>query len=331
MRADKIQNESVRWLWEDRIAYGAVHILAGRPGGGKSLLGIKIASDVSKKHNVVLSQTEELERQMLGPRLTAIGARKRRIEYDMEPLFPDDIGRMRKFIEKHQVRLLICDPVNEHLSTGISRYNDSVRKATRPLKKLAQETDCAIILVDHVLKNVAKSAHPLSAIGGASSGLSAAGRMVYIVGRDPEDKDRVILCNIKTQLRDDPLPLEFTMDEADVEGVDKPVPILLKGDEISDGYDPMIMLAKPGRGGKVGRPPTKREAAAEFLIDYLTAAPRHERRATEIIEDAKQYKITKRTLEAAKAEAEVESIKRQNEWWWKLPQELIQTIEDAST
>jgi hypothetical protein len=267
---------------------------------------------------------------MLGPRLTAIGANKKRIIYDLEPIFPEDIERTRKVIERYKVKLLICDPVNEHLGQRVSRYNDSVRRATRPLKKLAQETGCAIILVDHVLKNVAKSAHPLSAIGGASSGLSAAGRMVYIVGRDPSDKDRVIMCNVKTQLRDDPLPLEFEMDEEDVVDVDKPQPLLIKVGELEEGYDPMLMLAKPGKGGKQGRPPTKREAAIEFLIDYLGAAPKHERRAKEIIEDAKQVGITKRTLEAAKSEAEIESIKRQQEWWWRLPAELVATIDEST-
>jgi putative DNA primase/helicase len=330
MRADKIENESVRWLWEDRIACGAVHILAGRPGGGKSLLGVKIAADVSKKGTVILSQTEEVARTMLGPRLTAIGANKKRIIFDLEPEFPDDIGKLRKLIEKYNVKLVICDPVNEHLSSGVSRYNDSIRRATRPLKKLAEETGCAIILVDHVLKNVAKSAHPLSAIGGASSGLSAAGRMVYIVGRDPTDKDRVIMCNVKTQLRDDPLPLEFELDVEDVANVDKPVPLLVRTGEIEEGFDPMVMLAKPGKGGKQGRPPSKREAALEFLVDYLSAAPKHERRAREIIEDAKQVGITKRTLEGAKSEGEIESVKRQNEWWWRLPAALIETL-DAST
>src|SRR5262245_23286837 len=285
---------------------------------------------MSKKGVVILSMTEDTERTMLGPRLTAAGANKKRIIHTAEPLFPEDIGRMRRMIEKYNVKLMLCDPVLEHLSDGVRRSNDSIRKATRPLKRLAEDTGCAIVLIDHVLKNVAKNSHPMAAIGGASSGLPAAARMVYIVGRDPEDKDRIIVCNIKSQLRDDPYPLEFEMDEADVENVDRPVPMLTFTGEIEEGYDPMLMLAKPGRGGKLGRPPTKREAALEFLIEYLSAAPNHERKATEVIEDAKFYKITKRTLEAAKAEAEIESIKRGNEWYWRLPPELVETI-DAST
>jgi hypothetical protein len=275
--------------------------------------------------------TEDLEREMLGPRLDAAGANKRRIIFDAEPLFPEDIGRMKKMIERYKVKLMLCDPVNEHLSDGVRRQSDSVRKALKPLKKLAEQTGCAIVLVDHTIKSVGSvKAHPLNAIGGSSSGTMAHGRMIYIVGRDPEDKDRIIMCNVKSQLRDDPLPLEFEMDEADVPGIELPQPLIIEQREITEGYNPMVMLLSQNKGGKAGRPPTKREAALEFLIDYLSAAPNHEARASEIIEDAKQYKVSKRTLEAAKAEAEIQSVKRQNEWWWVLPKELIQTVDESS-
>jgi hypothetical protein len=65
-------------------------------------------------------------------------------------------------------------------------------------------------------------------------------------------------------------------------------------------------------------------------MDYLGAAPKHEARAKDIIEDAKQYGVTKRTLEGAKADADIESDKRGSEWWWKLPQELIDALDASS-
>lgn len=328
MRASKIQNEPVKWLWKERIPVGMITVLAGRPGGAKSLLGIRIASDVSKRGTVLLSQSEDHLKHMIGPRLTAVGANKRRIIVDTEPRFPEDIPRIRRMVERYSIKLMIFDPVNEHLSEGISRYNDSIRRATRPLKKMAEETGCAVIFVDHVLKNVAKNSHPLAAIGGASSGLAAAGRMVYVVGRDPSDKDRVLMCNVKSSLRDDPEAFEFAMDEEDVEGYGT-MSLLIDTGECED-YDVMELLHKPGKAGRLGRPPTKREAALEFLMEYLGAAPGHTRKASEIIEDAKQYGVTKRTLEGAKAEAEIISTKKGNEWWWTLPPDVIEAL-DAST
>jgi len=330
MRASKIENKPPVWIWKDRIAAGTMAIIAGRPGGAKSLLGVRIARDVSKKGTVYLSQSEDHLQHMIGPRLTAVGANKSRVIVPDDNLrFPEDMDYFRKQVERFKIKLAVFDPVNEHLSEGVSRYNDSIRKATRPMKRLCQETGLSVIWVDHVLKNVAKNSHPINAIGGASSGLSAAGRMVYIVGRDPEDKDRVLMCCIKTGLRDDPEPFEFQMDDDDIPGFGTMSLLLDQGE--CPGYDVMALLHKPGRGGKLGRPATKREAAAEFLTDYLSVAPNHEARATDVIEDAKQYKISKRTLEAAKAELEIISQKRQNEWWWKAPPEMIEVFDSADT
>lgn len=328
-RAHLIPNEPVKWLWKDRIPEGMITVIAGRPGGSKSMFAARLSRDVSKKANVYLSCAEDSQRHMTGPRLTAVGANRKRIIVPDDDLhFPDDYDEFAKLVKRSKVKLAIFDPVNVHLSEGVSRYNDSIRKATSPLKKLCEETGLAVVFIDHVLKNVAKSAHPLTAIGGASSGLSAAARMAYIIGRDPEDKDRILMCCIKSNLRDDPEPFEFAMDEEDIPDFGSMSLLIDTGE--APGYDVMALLHKPGRGGKLGRPPTKREAALEFLIEYLSAAPKHEARATDIIEDAKQYGVTKRTLEGAKADAEVESIKKQNEWWWKLPQELIEALDASS-
>lgn len=328
-RAHLIKNEPVKWLWKDRIPEGAITVIAGRPGGSKSLLAVRLSRDVSKKGNVYLSCAEDSIKHMIGPRLTAAGAnRKRVIVPDSDLHFPDDFEQFAGIVKRSKILLAIFDPVNVHLSDGVSRYNDSIRKATSPLKKLCEETGLAVVFIDHVLKNVAKSAHPLTAIGGASSGLSAASRMAYIMGRDPEDKDRLLLCNIKSNLRDDPEPFEFEMDMEDVPGFGPMATMVDTGE--APGYDVMNLLHRPTRGGKLGRPPSKREAALEFLIEYLNAAPKHEARATEIIEDAKQYGVTKRTLEGAKADAEIESVKKGSEWWWKLPQELIDALDASS-
>lgn len=46
-RAADVRAKKLRWLWPGRIARGAVTIIAGDPGLGKSLIGIKLAATVS--------------------------------------------------------------------------------------------------------------------------------------------------------------------------------------------------------------------------------------------------------------------------------------------
>lgn len=329
MRADKIKNEPVKWLWKERIPIGMLSVIAGKPGGAKTLLAVRIATDVSKHFNVILSATEDPLKQMLGPRLTAARANKKRVIVDFNPILPDDLDELASQIKRSRAKLVLLDPLNDHIDlTRIKRHADSIRRVTKPLKRMAEDLQVAIVIVDHTIKSVPASGHPLAAIGGSGSGVAAAARMAYIVGRDPSDKDRVLMCNVKSNLRDEPRALEFEIDIEEVIGVPDQ-PILVEVGECD--FDPMELLKKPGkRGGKLGRPPTKREAAMEWLIEYLHVAPNYEFKSTEIIEDAKQAGITTKTLRNAQAEAGVIAFKKGSDWWWRLPKDLIDILEDES-
>ena len=47
-RASDVRAKKHKWLWQHRIVRGAVTVIAGEPGLGKSQLGIKLAATVSK-------------------------------------------------------------------------------------------------------------------------------------------------------------------------------------------------------------------------------------------------------------------------------------------
>lgn len=316
MRADKIENKPVIWLWKERIPRGMVSVVAGSPGSLKSLLVARIAADVSKRGTVLMSCAEDPLSEMIGPRLTANGSRRNKIIADYEPNLPDDFDELAGMVRKYNIRLCIIDPINVHLSDGVRRYNDSIRKATNPLKKLGAETGCAFVLIDHTIKNLAANAHPIAAIGGASSGLAAAARMAYILGRDPKDMERLMLCSVKSNLRRTPHPYEFNLDYKEVPKVgEMPILIDIGEDEEFDVRD--ILSYKKGKKGA-----SKMEIALGWLQEYLIVAPKNEYRAAMIIEDAQAHGVTKRMLEKAKADLAVTSEKRGSEWWWILPKHL---------
>src|SRR5207247_2109722 len=47
IRADTIAPEPIRWIWKDWLAAGKLHVLAGRPGAGKTTLALTLAATIS--------------------------------------------------------------------------------------------------------------------------------------------------------------------------------------------------------------------------------------------------------------------------------------------
>jgi hypothetical protein len=75
-----VRAEPVEWLWPERIPLGAITVLAGDPGLGKSSLSIDLAARLSrgvlggKPGNVLMLTAEDPLAQVVRPRLEAAGA-----------------------------------------------------------------------------------------------------------------------------------------------------------------------------------------------------------------------------------------------------------------
>ena len=330
-RFSDIEPRVVRWLWYDRIPRGMISIVAGLPSGGKSLFTIYLAAQISRMAGggeVIISAHEDPAHEVLRPRLEAARADLARVHLANLRL-PSGLGQLESDVAKFGVDLIVIDPVADHLDAGVSRFSDSIRQVTQPLAEMAERTDVAVVMVEHALKSIRKNAHPLQAIGGGSSGLRAAARMAFVGGRDPGDEERVLLCAVKNNLRDDPRAIAFTLDSAsytDGYGRESTTGLLVFREECD--FSAMDLLVKPSTG-KVGRPPQKRAAAAEWLIDYLWRSIDHEAVVSDIVEDARTVGITLKTLDrAAKLDVNVLRFQRggRGKWWWKLPQETIDAL-----
>lgn len=317
--------ESVKWLWRNRIPEGFVCMIAGKPGEGKSMLGALISSELSQQGmNVIYSSTENPKKQMTVPRLIAAGAVRDRIDLRRFVL-PYDLGRLEETILASQVRLAIFDPIADHLT--VSHHSDSIRKVSYPLVEMAERTGCAILLVEHVLRDIGPKMHPLRWVQGSGSGLPSVAQMVFIVGRDPEDEERRLLCPAKTNLLPgDPLSLAFAVDEDDVDDVDTPVGVLRFMSEVKFPTRRLLLVSGDDHDNK---PPTKMAAAREWLTNYLKVAPNYRAHAKDLREDAIQHGHTRITMNrAAEDMGIVKSPQGGRYTTWELPQDLIDIIED---
>lgn len=297
VRAQDVLPERVEWLWLNRIPKGMITVVAGRPDQGKGLFAAHVAAEVSKTGKVLYSAAEDSHGLMTRPRLEAAGANLDNVLLWRFAL-PKNMVELAQIVVDEQIALVVMDPFASHLSGGISRHSDNVRRVLTPVTELIESTMTSVLVIEHALKRTASTGHPLQAIGGSGSGLPAASRAAFVFGVDPDDEDRRILAPAKFNIGPSPKALAFEIDVEDIDVVGD-VPLLLVDDELM-AFDPM-RLFKDDKKGKVGRPPDKRAAAAEWLTNYLATAGGG-CLAGKIQEDSKHYGMSQKTLRRAAAD-----------------------------
>lgn len=110
VRAADVQAAPVAWLWQERIPSGMLSLVVGRPGQGKSLFGAYLAAEVSREGGVLFSNLEDARRQVLRPRLEAVGARLDRVHF-WTPNLPRDSDELGERIIAQRAQLVVLDPI----------------------------------------------------------------------------------------------------------------------------------------------------------------------------------------------------------------------------
>jgi len=329
----------VDWLWPGRFARGKFGLVAGLPDMGKGQIAAFIAAAVTAaialpcdegtapQGNVIWFNAEDGARDTVLPRLVAAGADPRHVHLvnsariggeDKTFSLVTDLRLLRKAIERiGNVVLVIIDPVSAYLGIGKvdNRQSADVRGVLTPLKELAEALHVAVIGIAHFnKKDDIKSA--LLRVSDSIAYVAAA-RHVYAVLDDPEDKNSKLFVKAKNNLARDTKALRYGMGVKTVGhdpklGVDIDAPYIVWHPQYVDITANEAMAAAGGH--------TAKREAREFLLDRLGAGPL---RAEEIIDEAKQEGIAKRTLDRAKKDLGVKSRKTPSkfdgEWYWELP------------
>jgi hypothetical protein len=328
LRLDQCREEELTWLWPRRLAAGKLALIDGDPQQGKSLLTLDLAARVSSGKpfpdghpaagaaTVLLIGGEDGLHDTVVPRLRAAGADltrvrlwegRRRRGHCRPPLFPQDCARLRRTIEENDARLVVIDPFLAYLSARACGVSDQmVRQALSPLARIAQATRAAVVLIRHLTKG----GQGKSAIyrGTGAIAIMGAARTAFLVGVDPDDRQRRVLACTKTNLGERPPSLGFYV-RADGGGR----PYLEWAGEVARTADDLLHLPRDRRHGE-GKP-----AAADFLERWLSDGPQSRER---LYCKARAHDISERTLHRAKAWLEVASAVRRhggrNVWYWRL-------------
>ena len=201
--AENVTPRRLRWLWRDRVPLGAVTILAGDGGLGKSTLTTELAARLSQGQLVgdlsgtpvasyILSVEDDAETTVV-PRLIAAGADLTRIHIPADdrgeafPTLPDDLAALTETVRALQVKLLVLDPLGAFLSERVDSWKDQrVRRAMAPVARLARQGDIALVGIMHL--NRRDTTATSERISGSPAFRNAA-RSVLIFGPDPDDPD----------------------------------------------------------------------------------------------------------------------------------------------
>ena len=232
--ASAIQMRPVRWLWDDRIPAGAITLMPGREGIGKSLALAWLAARLTRgqlpglhqgtPRPVIYAATEDSWAHTIGPRLYAAGADldliyRVDVEHDGSVTtltLPLDTADLTGEARRLGVALLAADPLLSLIGAHIDAHRDrDLRTALEPLAHLADTTGAAVVGLAHFNKSA--SADALNLITG-SRAFSAVARAVIAVARDPAaDDGSCVMSQAKNNLGRLDLPsLRYIIQSAEV-------------------------------------------------------------------------------------------------------------------
>ena len=223
IKMSNIQPEPVDWLWEPYIPRGAISLIQGDGGMGKTTTALAIAAAVSRGDAlpngfcgepaaVIVQNAEDSYSKKIRPTLEMTDADCDMIEVideDEQELSLSD-GRIEEAIIKMNAKLLIIDPVQAYFGGKNMNSAGGVRPLMKQLGAVAARHGCAVLLVGHLHK---KGGAPQYR-GLGSIDIYAAARSVMTVGKIPLDETMRAIVHNKSNLSAPGASQAFGMDSA---------------------------------------------------------------------------------------------------------------------
>jgi len=328
-RASAVERRSIEWLWNRFLPLGALSLLYGPEGDGKSVFTAMLAARVTlgtlpgelegEPAGVEIVAFEDDAEAVLRPRLEAAGANLDlvTIHDDDEAgallTLPDDVEDLEGAIEERASRLVIVDPLPDALREGLKDNNNGdVRKGIVPLHRMAQRLGVAVVGVSHPNKG---ATDPANKVMGSKAWRSVP-RSVILYGRDPDDVEGAtrIAAVSKANYSDKPA-CKVRISSAEVDGVKGTVPRAeVVGASNYRDADLLVVNATGAHGETKG---LSKEKRAEHLLYRLLEEGGGEVEARVAYAAGDAVEIGEATVRRARQEIGAEGGKV-----WRLPDRL---------
>ena len=216
--ATDLKPKPISWIWNNWLALGKLHLLAGAAGTGKTTLALSLAATITsggqwpdgsycEPGNILIwSDTDDL-RDTLLPRLLAHGADRQRV-YFISGVFEHNKVRafdpskdMQKLCEKvlsiMDVRLIVIDPIGYVISRNPQK-NGEIKRALQHLIELGDKLKAVIIGISHFNKNVIGCDHLERAIKSIACGTLTGVVLATTKIIDPRGKQKRLFMRAKS-------------------------------------------------------------------------------------------------------------------------------------
>jgi putative DNA primase/helicase len=344
VNAANVKPEPVSWLWDGWLARGKLHILAGRPGCGKTTLALALAATATvagrwpdgtrcpHSGDVVIWSGEDDPADTLVPRLLASGADLRRAHFvgdvtgadGARPFDPArDMPRLMAELERIKPAMLIVDPIVSAVAAD-SHKNGEVRRALQPLVDLAARVGCALVGISHLSKGTT-GRDPSERVTG-SIAFSALARVVLLAAKrenpEPGEAPR-LLVRSKSNIGDDSGGVGYDLEQVEAAPGVFASRVLWAG--AIDG-NARELLAQAEAAPDAGEPDGALGDAVAFLRALLSDGPVPSK---QVRADADGAGHSWATIRRAAARLGVEARKEgghfgqgtKQQWIWALPAE----------
>jgi hypothetical protein len=274
---DDVEESDPKFLAYPYIVKGALTVLDGNMGQGKSTFTCAIAAAVTtgkpppfiqeiEMGSVLFMSAEDDASRVLKPRLIKAGADTSKVRYQEEPFSLDERGLtiLRHELAVNTPALVVIDPIIAFMKEGADG-----NKATETMHfmvqidQLAKEFDTAILIVRHLRK--ARADSPMHQ-GIGSISISARVRSGLILAPHPDDPQKRAVAHAKANYTELGPTIVFEMQNTGPRSHPR-----LIWHPSDPSLNAEMLLAPPEQ--ERGRPPRERDTAAVWLESVLRKGP----------------------------------------------------------
>lgn len=310
-----IEVKNVEWLWKPYFPMGKISFIAGDPGSGKSFQTILLASIVSKGDKlplsdinapmgvVIIQNGEDGAGDTIKKRLNSFHANNNNIymidlkkeHEESRDIMLTDVSELDELFEEIKPKLVVFDPITAFLGDVDMNSATKTRLLLKPIGKLAEKHNCAIVFVIHRNKGLTGGNQIYRLLGSIDFGGIA--RSIVTIAKG---KDEMLFIHTKSNLAERGKTLAFKLIDDKIEWL---------GERDYEEEQPIISETK--------RP---RDIAKDFILEYLTQHKISEYK--NIVASAEILGISETTLDRARDDLKNDKIiakkKDNNVWYWYL-------------